>query len=260
MEVSTFAQILGLTVFIIINILAINNYAYDSAGKVQCNNYVLNTYLYVILGFVMMGLVFVLDDRFSIFRRFILNAGSPIVAIIVLGIVLLGLTFILTRFTPDDQIKAHMVWTLLMVLLGVMVGLTISAYAGAQNSGVVQTAILLTILITAATGFLGYKYGASWMSVDFEKWLNWSLIGLVILSLGGLFIKDAESADNFFYGLAIMGLIIFTLLLFAYNKNIRIRAESCTKPLYPQESFGLIIKIVNVLQNLMRILGRSRRR
>lgn len=264
MDIPSFAKILGLVAFIIINILAINKYAYDSAGKVHCANYVLNTYLYVILGFIIMGLVIVLDDRFKLFRALLFGTnGTGFAILIILGILMLtlGLTYVLYKFKPESQIETHITWTALMILLGILIGVSVDAYSGGSGKntmGIVQTTLLITIIITAVTGIMGYRYGAQWMSVDFEKWLFYALVLLVILSLLGLFIKDSIGMDRYFYGLAIAGLILFTLLLFSYNKNLRIRAGTCTVPSYPQESFGLIIKIVNVFQDIMRIIGRRR--
>ena len=59
-------KFLLVTLCSIINILAINNYAFDTQGKLVCDNYVLNTYLYVVLSFVIMGAVFVIDERFKL--------------------------------------------------------------------------------------------------------------------------------------------------------------------------------------------------
>ncbi len=260
MDTVFFGKILGFIVFAVINILAINNYAYDSAGNVQCNNYVLNTYLYAILGFVIIGFMILIDSRFNLIKQYIFNpAHSGLFMFIIISILLLIMVYVLMTTTPEEQTKAHIIWLITMVLLGILLSITV-AYYSSNYKNIIQTAVILTILLTAITGFLGYKYGASWMSVDFEKWLRWALIALVILSAAGFFIRSPTFMDNYFDFLAGAGLIIFTLLLFAYHKNIRINAETCKKPLYPAESFGLIIKIVNLLQDILRLLARSSRR
>ena len=144
-----------------------------------------------------------------------------------------------------------------MATLGFTVGFIVKVYTSTGNTDVVLKALVATMALTAAVGFLGYKYGAQWISIDFERGLRWALIGLVVLNVIGLFFAG-KHMEAFFYFLALSGAILFTLLLLAYHKNLRINAETCKKPLYPQESFGLIIKIVNLFTDIMRLLRRRR--
>ena len=72
---SHLGYLFGLLAFAIINILAINNYAYDKNGNVHCDNYVLNTYLYVILGFIIMAFIILADDRFKVLSPLLESFG-----------------------------------------------------------------------------------------------------------------------------------------------------------------------------------------
>jgi FtsH-binding integral membrane protein len=114
----------------------------------------------------------------------------------------------------------------------------------------------ITIVITAVMGFIGFKYGKSFITYDFDKYLRWALVALVIAGFAGLFLN----MPNMMLYLSVAGVIIFSLLIMSYNNKLRERAKTCVKPLYPKESFGLIIKIANLLQDVMYLLARSRRR
>lgn len=236
----------------IINILAINNYAFDTQGKLVCDNYVLNTYLYVVLAFVIMGAVFIIDERFKLMFG-LMGMGMMYYGVLLLFLIInFGLIFALHYVDPTNLMASHAIWTTLIMITGFI--LTASLYLGIYT-GVLYQAILLTIIATIATGLIGYYYGEQLISVDFEKYLSGALILLVVAYIiGPFFVKDIA---QFYYIMAGISLVIFILLLLAYNKNIRQRAETCTTPNYPLESFGLIIKIVNVLKDLIILLGKK---
>jgi len=239
----------------VINILAINNYAFNKEGKLVCDNYVLNTYLYVVLAFVIMGGIFVVDERFKLMFKIMGMGMIGVGILILLFLVELGLVIALQYIDDENLVASHAVWISLISILGFLT--TITLYFGSLT-GTLYQAIVLTILITIITGYIGYYYGDKLISVDFERYLTYALIGLVIVYIVGPFlVKDKE---NFNYVMAAISLVIFILLLLAYNKNIRIRAAECKIPNYPKESFGLIIKIVNVLQELITLLNKGKGR
>lgn len=242
---------LGLLAFAIINILAINNYAYDKNGNIQCDNYVLNTYLYVILGFVFMALVILIDERFNIFMSLMSQFG--LFALFGMLVVTIGLVVLLMKTT--NQIMSHMYWIILLILLGLMLSVSVQLY-GHMDMNIVYIAFVITIIVTAIMGFIGFKYGKSFITYNFDKYLKWALITLIILSFIGLFLN----IPNMRLYLAIAGVIIFSLLLVSYNNKLRENAKTCVTPLYPKESFGLIIKIINLLQDVMYLVARAKRR
>lgn len=239
----------------VVNILAINNYAFNKEGKVVCNNYVLNTYLYVVLAFVIMGGIFIIDEKFKLMFKIIGMGMIGFGILILLCLVELGLVFALHYIDDENVLASHAVWISLISILGFLT--TFTLYFGVLT-GTLYQAIILTILITIATGYIGYNYGDKLISIEFEKYLSYALLALLLASIFGPFlVKDTE---NFYYVLAAIGLVIFVLLLLAYNKNIRKRAKECKVPNYPKESFGLIIKIVNVFKDLIILLGSKGRK
>lgn len=251
LQSSRILYFLGLATFAIINILAINNYAYDTKGNVQCDNYVLNTYLYVILGFIIMVTVILVDERFNIFTSLI--AQSKLFAFIGMLVVMIGLTVLL--MTTTSQIMSHVYWIIVLIVLGIVLSVSVQIY-GHTDINNVYIAFIITIIVTAFMGFIGFKYGKSFVTHDFDKYLQWSLIALIIASFIGIFLN----VPNLILYLSIAGVIIFSLLLVSYNNKLRVNAKTCVMPLYPKESFGLIIKIANLLQDVMYLVARARAR
>ncbi len=139
-------------------------------------------------------------------------------------------------------------------MLSMLMSINLKIYADIDMN-IIYLGILITIVITAVVGFIGYKFGKEFITVDFDKYLRWALVALIVASFGGIFVNN----PNYWYFITIASLIIFSLLLLSYNNTIRKNAETCKIPNYPDESFGLIIKIVNILQDVMYLLARNRR-
>lgn len=248
---SKFIYFLGIITFAIINILAINNYAYDDKGNVQCDNYVLNTYLYVILGFILMATVILVDERFNVFAKLIIQYGF----FVLFGLLAVMIGFVVLLHLTTNQIMSHVYWTVLLIVLGLLLSVSVQVY-GHIDMNIIYMGFFITIVITAVMGFIGFKYGKSFITVDFDKYLKWALVALVISSFAGLFLN----IPNLWVYLSIAGVIIFSLLIMSYNNKLRENAKTCVTPLYPKDSFGLIIKIANLLQDVMYLLARYRRK
>jgi FtsH-binding integral membrane protein len=148
-----------------------------------------------------------------------------------------------------------MYWIVLLIILGLVLSVSVQVY-GHMDMNIVYMGFIITIVITAVMGFIGFKYGKSFITYDFDKYLRWALVALVISGFAGLFLN----IPNMMLYLSIAGVIIFSLLIMSYNNKLRERAKTCVTPLYPKESFGLIIKIANLFQDVMYLLARSRRR
>ena len=235
----------------VIIVLMINNYGFKD-GKMICDNYVLNSYLYVVLAFVIMGISVLLNNKLNLIQKF------GLIGFIVSIILTFVLIFIFHSINKDDLINLHFVWVLFFLVLGYTFTMTLMVYSG---DNLIYTGIMLTILVTIVTGLLGYYYG-EYIPENIDNYLYGSLILLIIVQIfGPLMVNDL---DNFTYITAFVGLMIFVLLLLSYHKKMRVNAENCSQdnslPNYPNESMGLVIKIINVLQDILRLLKGRRKR
>jgi hypothetical protein len=244
----------------------INRKAYDNNGKLICDNYVLSTYLYILLSFVLMGLfalIYIYTNFYGSMLKFFKSSGiGMLIFIFIMYIVLLiGCFILLNKLDPVKQGELlHLVWLILLLLLSILFGITVMF--GMMNNTLL-TALLLLVLITAITGFVGYKYGKQLLPIDFDKYLYGALIVLVVVQFGVVFlVKDKAIMEKLIYVFAFISLIIFVLLMLSYNNKIRQRAEQCNAefnpPNYPKEAMGLVIKMLNVLQDLLVLLGRKK--
>ena len=252
-----------LTIVVLICIL-IGNYAFKN-GMLTCDHYVFNTYLYIILGILLMFIVVLVNDQTGFFNSLIFwmssgGMGRIIITFIVLIVLLFGLTFALMAVDPKNILASNSIWLLLILLIGFLLIPTI--WFG-RLTDVVGLAGILTILITLAVGIAGYYYGDKIVTFDWDYYLNialWILIAIIIIV--PFFLSTSEQMYNFVLVVSFISLLIFVLLLLSNHKKLKENSEKCIDgkvvPNYPVESYGLIIKIVNIFQDLIRILGMTK--
>jgi hypothetical protein len=172
-------------------------------------------------------------------------------------VIIIGLTYALVNIPPKNILASNAIWLLLIMLITLILIPTI--YFG-RVSGVVGIAGLITVGIIIATGLLGYYYGDLLITFDWDFYLTCALIAwIAIFFIGFMIVKTPTEIVNFIYIMSIASLVIFILLLISYFKTLKENANKCVDgqavPNYPLESWQLIIKIVNVLKNMIRILG-----
>lgn len=262
---SSFIQIFCCLVIVVFICIAIGHYAFKN-GMLTCDHYILNTYLYVILAVVLVILLVLLNDKWGIFNQlldfFFYSNTMPIVSFLVLLVFILGLSYAIITVPPQNIIASNAVWLLLVLLITFLLIPTL--YFG-RVAGVVGIAGLLTVAIVIITGLLGYYYDDELVRFDWDYYLHtalWILIGVLFI---GMFVSwSADGLVNFIYVTSIIGLVIFVLLLLSYHKKLRENAALCIDgkviPNYPLESWQLIIKIANVLADMIRILGINKMR
>jgi FtsH-binding integral membrane protein len=256
---------LGLQIFsslavVVIICILISKYAFKD-GKLTCDSYVFNTYLYIILAIILMFLVVLMNDKFGIFNSLLewMFSGSIIKGIIVMIliiVVIIFLTYILHKTPPENLVASNGIWLLLVFLLGVL--LIPNLYL-ARAFNVATLAALITIIIVIVVGLTGYYYGDKIITFDWDYYLRIALIILIVVSiLGMLFITNLENMITFIYIISIISLIIFVLLLFSNHKKLKENAEKCIDgkmvPNYPVQSWGIVIKIYIIFKDIINIL------
>lgn len=252
-----------LAVIVVITIV-IGNYAFKN-GLLTCDHYVFNTYLYIILAFMLMMLVILINDKTGFFNTILLwlGSGSFIRALIILFIfigILFGLTYLLVSIDPKNILASHLVWLALVLIFGILL---IPAVWLGRLLGVVAPAALITIGITIVIGLLGYYYGDKIVTFDWDKYLIYALWGVIIVSFIALwFITKPEDWITYVYVISSVILVIFVLLLLSNHKKLKENADKCVdgkvKPNYPLESWQLVIKIYQIFRSTLNLQSARR--
>lgn len=250
-------------VIIVMICIAIGHYAFKN-GELTCDNYILNTYLYVILAIVLIFMLILLNDKYGIFHRlldvFFYNPSSPfspLLAFILLLAVIIGLSYAIINVPPQNILASNAIWLLLVIFISFIL---IPSIYFARVSGVVGMAGLITVGLVIATGLLGYYYGDSIITFNWDNYLFWALIAwIVVFIIGRMMVRTPSELVNFIYIMAFASLVIFILLLISYFKTLKENASKCVDgrvvPNYPLESWKLVIKMINVFVDIIRILG-----
>ena len=245
----------------VVTCILIGHYAFKN-GMLTCDNYVLNTYLYIILSILLMFMVILVNDKFGMFNSLLIwmSQGSRfrmIGTFILIIAVLIGLIITLQIIKPNNIVASNIIWLTLIIVLGISLIPTI--WFG-RLTDVVGLAGMLTILITIVVGFLGYYYGNEIVTFDWDKYLNIALLVLIVVVIIGMFtITNQNTMYIFYMTISIIFLIIFALLLLSNHKQLKQNADKCIDgkvvPNYPVESFNIFIKMLNIFQELISILG-----
>lgn len=247
-------------VIIVLICIAIGHYAFKH-GALTCDHYILNTYLYVILAVVLIFTLILLNDMYgtlnSLLDFFFYKSNYRFLSFLLMLIIIFGLSYAIVSIDPNNIIASNAIWLALVVLITII--LIPIIYFG-RVADVVGIAGLLTVAVVVITGLLGYYYGDQIITFDWNYYLLIALITLIVVSLiGAFFISTPDQVINFIYVISVIGLVIFVLLLLAYHKKLKENSKKCVDgrvtPNYPLESWQLVIKIANVLMNIIRIMG-----
>lgn len=141
-----------------------------------------------------------------------------------------------------------------MFLFTLSSGFTLGIYTISYGD-VASKAVALTALITVLTGLIATYSGLdfSWMG----KFLFFALIGLIIVSVIGIFVKMRNGTQRM---ISIFGVIIFTgYLLYDFNRLAKLKAVVAANNWETALNFAISIylDIVNLLMYLMQLLGGS---
>jgi hypothetical protein len=258
---SEFTHVLIILAAIVTNIIAIKKFAYNEENQPSCDNYVFNTYLYVLLLFLIMSIILVLSYNNIGFENIIHGIFSSWFGFISFMIVYIALFFTLQSLSPKrNQLALYITWLGLIIMFTILMHFPIKI---AHVKGFLQSAIVITLCLVSAMSYLGIKHGDYLVKFDWDAYLGYALIGLILTYMIIPFLGDIGNMNNIYIYISIFSLIIFCLLLLSFNKQLVERSKTCyedNNPNYPLESIKIGTKIINILQDIINIKSRLKKR
>lgn len=247
------------------NIIAIKRFAYDNELNATCDNYILNTYLYVLLGFLIASLVISLTFESKIVNNLVMTIFSSWLSVIIFIGLQFGSFILFNRINPKNKIQLHLMWLVLILFFSILLyfPIKLSVYMN-----FLPIAIGLTLSLVSVLSYIGINYGKQLIKYDWDIYLRYGLLALIVINLlmpflMPMLLKLGFSENNIYIILSLISIVIFSLLLMSYNKKLNERSKLCYKdknPNYPKESVGLIIKIINILMDIINILARTKKK
>ena len=242
----------GFVLSLIAILLLVFKYSINKkTGTFTCQKYIMNTYLYVILSFILLSLLITLLNDNNVSITF---TGMNYLA---LFLILLGLVISLNFIVPDTRLKMimkHIVWLVILLLFALQLSLLVKYI----SQGILSNALLTTgllVLVLTAIAFLKPE----WISLKMGPILFFLLLaGIIFEASALLFFREQYLVKNkwLYKGVAYAFIALFMGFLLYDTKRLQVRARACKIADYIRESFSIFLDILNLF---LRILSLNRK-
>ena len=216
-------------------------------GKVVCESYIMNTYLYIALGVCIIGYSsFLFIDNKVITKS--KGLGILFMSMVLAFVFLFGLLFT----SNENVIQSHIFWLLLIITFGITL---VPSIVNTTNP-LIADALLVTAIIFLSMSLVGY--------IGYEKIINhvgpvgiFLLICLIAVILYELFYiffqksypkKKRRIVSYFVVVLFALFIIYDTVLL---QKRAMMCSNSTNPANYPKESVNIILDLLNIFVRLL---------
>lgn len=231
-------------------------------GVPTCENYVLNTYLFLTIALsLVVTLTLFMNAVMPNYIFMVYSNLIAVISIIIIHIVLMFyLRYLINTISPLEVKKKIATWLLYIINLTLFLLPTLQIMIKLKMGGFIVSTMLITLGMTLALSTLAF---AKPELINTTQWKPYLFVALIILLLGYLvpiFSRLAGVSNNDFlnsweYYIAILAIIIFSFVLLYYTKEVIQNAEKCKKPEdadYIKESTNLFMAIINIFLNLLR--------
>ncbi|AYV80653.1 MAG: BAX inhibitor BI-1 [Harvfovirus sp.] len=245
---------LGLFGAILAIIAVMGTLMFTTGREVTVNNYVVNTYLYILLAILLCTLTIIAMNKYKIGEN--LGGWKMFGIFILLIIVLFGMQAVGRKHV----FLRNVLWVVFIVLLGVILS---PIFNLAVNTDVLWKSIITVVILVGVLTFIASRVPDNY----FDSWgtyLSVALLALIVFEiLDMLFFDPATSGRYKVY--AVVAIVIFSGFVLYDTKNIyqngkiaeaicndkRIDRAECVD--YPTQSVGLFLDIVNLFSSIVTV-------
>ena len=224
---------IGLLIFVAIVFTLMNTAIKDR--KFVCNKYILNTYLYVILSFIIIGLhILILEAKKVVF--------APKLGLFLLMFLLLLVLIGFIYYIPSESlILKHFVWFIFMIILAT---LFYPLYLMTSGQNIIPSAILTTLILFILLSLIAY-INPNIISFKAGPILLALLFIVIIFELSMLFFARGNvswlwRASSYFV------ILLFSAYIIYDTKRLQHNAKQCVRADYITESLHLFLDIYNI--------------
>ena len=217
-------------------------------NKFTCNRYILNTYLYIILTLNIIALLLLSLEYLKIEFR------PSLLEFLAIFLVSIGCIILLHHIDPEQIILKHLVWLILILLLGVIFYPMYSIFKDRKHQ--ILMAIATTLCLFVGLSIIAY-IKPEWISLSWGPVLLILLLGGIIMELFTYFLyrNNKTKLSKLIKGFSYFFIIVFMFFILYDTTRLQKNAIECVKADYIKESLGLFLDIFNIF---IRILGLSR--
>lgn len=218
---------------IVIMCIALNLTTNISNGKFtwNCNNPILGSYLYLLLGFVSM----------YFFSSIIVDYGydNNIVPYISSIIMVFVLTFLVITMPAKNFGSKHLLWFAYLFCLSMILN------PSRLNKNIVIKTLVISVGIFLTLSVFANLF-KDLIPVSWERQLIYALIGLIIVSIiSAVFYSNSKTIFTY---ISIISIIVFGLFILIDTKKLEL--IDCTNPDYINNTLNLLLDSVNIFVNV----------
>lgn len=185
-----------------------------------CDNYIKNTYMYILLGISIVYLVYLIIEK----RRYSVTPTKTAIA----AIVSILCIFALNMLASTQVAASHLIWLVFIISISVML------YHSLRQSAYKSTLLTVFLITTSLTLLININPELINMSIG-----PFLVLYLVVLIVVRVFFNIT---------LAPIAALLFMFFIMYDTKLLQQRAMTCTVANYPKESLALFLDVINLYQ------------
>ena len=215
-------------------------------GKLTCNNYILNSYLYILLSILVVSSMVILVDK---------NVASLKIFFNFWVMLLLSFGFLfLTLFTdPRSTLLKHGAWVALMFFFGISMW---PIYKITKATNTFQSTLATTFSLVSILTAIAF-YNPNMISLKMGPILLVGLISGILLSIFTRLLAKRKTFLSVDYYLSYIFVFLFSLFVLYDTKKLQMNAKKCVVPDYVNESLNIFLDIMNLFSRLGNINSRK---
>ena len=229
----------GLIALLVLTIFAISRSAFKGS-QFTCARYISNTYMYIVLGILLIMLVNKFMDKK---RMAFFNGAWSIVLLISMFAALFGIL----STDPKEIVPRHLLWLFFILAIGVMM---VPIIKDKENNNQLGNALVTTMIIVVGVSVWAYMNPEKQITSGWRSYLLTGLIVLIVLQFLNIFNNGEWRWISYF------AVFLFCALLLHDTERLQLIAKDCSlskkgvNPDYLRDSLNIFLDIINLFSNI----------
>lgn len=225
----------------------------NTQKQLTINDYVVNTYLYILLAIFVCIVVMMIIGDFNL-EQYIINNNFVLLIVFIVSIIILVAMVMIDK---RQYILRHVLWLLFIICIAIVL---FPIYDIAKRTSILWKLIISVTLIVIVLIYIASKYPIDYFN-SWGPYLIVGLFGLIVFQLLDFIFSDPTDLYKRQKIYGFIGVILFSGFILYDTKKIYqhaqptiINCQKITNQLscadYPQESLNLFLDIINMFTSM----------
>jgi FtsH-binding integral membrane protein len=208
-----------------------------------CSNYVLNTYLYLVLSWGIILSTVVSLNKFKVPLNTLFSGPVTIMLFLTSIVMIIGLTIM----PPKYFLTKHVMYLFEIAILGVFL---YPMYV--NNKSLFNHVGLTTLIVLIGLSVISY-YNQDLIKESWGYYLFFALVVLLIARCVEMFLLYNQSIDRSSKLISYVAIGLFALYIMYDTKKVIVNSKNCVNPDYIRESLNLFLDSLNMFTNIYHV-------